>query len=744
MRNAFLYILWGVFLSFLGTPAIGQNALRGKVVEAGSGQGIPFTTLHWVGTNVGAYSDSAGNFSVALSPQTNRLVVSSVGFNSDTLSVADVRSPLTISLKPGITMQEVKVEETRSSAKLDYINPIQTQIITAKELQKAACCNLSESFETSPAVDVSYADALTGARQIQMLGLSGQYTLLTQENLPGPRGIFGNQGLGLIPGPWIQSIQLVKGAGSVANGYESVAGQINVELWKADSTTQPLFNFYANVMKRLEANGIYHHTIGKRLDATALVHVNQMQHSPDRNGDGFRDLPEGRQGNALLRFRYWLPKDWVAQLGVHWVEDKRVGGQTRFHGDLDPAGFHGFGMKSRMGQKTLSGKLGKVFAGAKYKSLGFLWSVGQSENNTSLGYNQYMGEEKSATFTAVYQSILGTTDHQYRVGAGGFWNEGDESLNQVQWGNRIEYQRTEWVPGAFAEYTGQWGPRVNAVLGFRADYHNLFGLLLTPRAHFRYEVTTDLTLRASAGKGRRLSSLLADNLSFLASNREWMSSPTSLKAYGFQPDAAWNTGASASQTFRIGRRRGTLTADYFYTWFQKQVVTDLETPGQIRLYPLEGQSFAHSFSVQWDQFLTRKIEMRLAYRWVDSRTQYQSAFLQKPFLANHRGFANLAWNAPKKWKLDATLQWTGNKRLPGSVEGNFPSASPDFFTLNAQISKAFSFGLELYAGVENATDYRQTSLIINPNDPHATGFDAGMIWGPIIGRMGYGGLRFSW
>ena len=315
---------------------------------------------------------------------------------------------------------------------------------------------------------------------------------------------------------------------------------------------------------------------------------------------------------------------------------------------------------------------------------------------------------------------------------------------QPQFNKSFAYQRTELVPGAFAEYTGQWGPRLNSVIGIRADYHNLFGLMVTPRAHFRFEATADLTFRASIGKGRRLTSLIADNLSFLASNRVWAPDPSTEKAYGFRPDEAWNTGASASQSFRINRRRGIITADYFYTWFQKQVVTDLETVGQINLYSLTGKSYAHSFSVQWDQFLTRKIEMRLAYRMVDSRSQFQSAFLQKPFLANHRGFANLSWNAPRKWKLDATLQWTGNKRLPGSVEGVLPVQSPDFVTLNGQISKTFPFGLELYLGIENATDFRQKELIISPSNTHAANFDAAMVWGPVIGRMVYGGFRWSW
>jgi hypothetical protein len=93
---------------------------------------------------------------------------------------------------------------------------------------------------------VSYNDAVTGSKQIQLLGLSGNYTQLTIENLPGPRGLATLLGLNSIAGPWIESIQLTKGVGSVANGFESIAGQINVELKKPETAEKLLANVYIN------------------------------------------------------------------------------------------------------------------------------------------------------------------------------------------------------------------------------------------------------------------------------------------------------------------------------------------------------------------------------------------------------------------------------------------------------------------------------------------------------------------
>ena len=134
------------------------------------------------------------------------------------------------------------------------VNPLQIQKISSKELQKAACCNLSESFETNATVDVSFTDAISGAKQIKMLGLDGIYTQITQENVPLIRGLSSAYGLTYVPGTWIESIQIIKGAGSVTNGFESFAGQINLEYFKPENADKIFWNFYTNSESKFENN----------------------------------------------------------------------------------------------------------------------------------------------------------------------------------------------------------------------------------------------------------------------------------------------------------------------------------------------------------------------------------------------------------------------------------------------------------------------------------------------------------
>ena len=65
-------------------------------------------------------------------------------------------------------LEEVTVGGVRSTQD-SKLSVGQVQKITVGELCRAACCNLSESFETNASVDVNSTDAATGAKQIKLL-----------------------------------------------------------------------------------------------------------------------------------------------------------------------------------------------------------------------------------------------------------------------------------------------------------------------------------------------------------------------------------------------------------------------------------------------------------------------------------------------------------------------------------------------------------------------------------------------
>lgn len=721
-------------------------------------------SVFWLGKTDGVLTDSSGYFSIEF-PRDDSLtkpllIIRHLGYEADTLKdFSQTKLRVILANSRSKRLNEVVIEE-RIPTSILLNSVLNTSQMSRKELTKAACCNLSESFETNPSVDVSYSDALSGAKQIQMLGLSGNYILMTQENLPGIRGLLSGYGFGFVPGPWIESIQVTKGQGSVVNGYESLSGQINLELKKPDWTPKKrekwFVNVYGNSMGRTEVNLNQTSQVLPGLTVSHLFHANQLQNQVDMNHDHFLDLPTGSQIQGMQRWAYENVNGIRAQVGVQFMNDSRVGGS--FHRDPNPDNNFEINLENRQFQAF--GKLGYIFPNQKYKSIGWMNSWTQSRSRNQYGQTNYAGDQRTGYSNLVYQSIIGSSNLTFKTGAGFRWDDYRESVSFFKGeANSGKWNRTEIVPGVFGELT--WTPRpwLSNVVGLRYDYHKLFGNWLTPRLHTKIDFNENSVLRISAGVGRRIANIFAENSALFASSRRWFlpNKTESGSLYGsanpdfssteggLKPEQALNFGVGWNHAFRLNNRKGSFNVDLYHTRFIQQTVVDLDQNSQSAFfYNLAGKSNSTAFQVQLEYEPIRRLDVRLAWKGQDVQQTINGQLLERPFVASQRFFVNLAYETKSKWSFDATLNWTGSKRLPSTRLNpenlQLASRSPDFFLLNGQISKAWK-NLELYAGIENAFDFRQKQLIVNPGQPNKPYFDASMVWGPVIGRMFYSGLR---
>ncbi|MCB0559543.1 MAG: TonB-dependent receptor [Lewinellaceae bacterium] len=704
---------------------------------------LPGASIRWLNTNEGASTNEEGRFEMPWNAQTDQVVISFIGFGSDTIQVKE-DFDLEIVLRTGALLSTVEVNYRRRTTETSFISSIKVQQIGEKELMKAACCNLSESFETNPSVDVSFTDAVTGARQIEMLGLSGPYVQITRENMPDVRGLSAIYGLTYTAGPWVESMQLNKGMGSVANGFESIAGQINVELRKPERGDRLYLNLYGNQMGRLEGNANLRQPINEHWDSGLLLHVKnqKMGRDIDRNDDGFMDMPESEQYIAVNRWKYHGDNGLEAQFGVKGAYIDDISGQHG--GGTEAHSGHGGHWGARITTRRLEGwfKMGKVFPEKPYASLGFQLSGTYHGQDAYFGLRSYDAEQSSAYANLIYQSNFGDTQHQFKTGASFQWDQYDERLAGAG------YTRNEWAPGGFLEYTYQPADQFTAVAGLRADYHNLFGAFLTPRLHLRYALAEAAVLRASAGRGQRTASIFAENIGALASARDIViKAGNPEKPYGLDAEVAWNYGLNFTQGFKAGKRHGELNLDAFYTTFVNQVVVDYDrNPRELNFYNLQGRSYSTSLQAQVDMELLTRWDIRLAYRFNDVRVSYADGALQKPLVARHRAFINMAYETTTAWKFDFTLNWQGAKRIPSTADNppafQRPAYSPDFLLANAQISKQWRERFEIYLGAENLFDFIQADPIIANEDPFGPYFDSSLAWGPVFGRNVYVGLRY--
>lgn len=720
------------------------SMVRGVVLEEddrGNFRPLPRASISWLGTGAGTLTDSTGVFKISVTPETDRLVISYTGYRPDTIAVQPA-TDLKIILASNQQLGEVTLNSKLRATYISSLSTIRTQVMTEKELFKAACCNLSESFETNPSVDVSYNDAVTGSKQIQLLGLSGNYTQLTVENLPGPRGLATALGLNSIPGPWVESIQLNKGVGSVVNGFESIAGQINIELKKPEKAEQLYANVYLNNMGKSDINLNLSRKFGKKWSTALLLHDDFLYNKVDFNKDGFRDLPTGNLFSVLNRWKFENGKGFMAQFGVKVMTDEKTGGETAFDPAKDQFTTNHYGLGIRTRRYEAFSKTGYVFPGKKYKSIGLQLMAFSHEQDSYFGTNTYLAAQQSLYANLIYQSIIGNTNHKFRTGLSWTADRYDETIRN------ITYKRTERVPGGFFEYTFTPNPKLGIVAGIRSDHNNLYGWFLTPRLHLRYEPVKGTSIRISAGRGQRTANIFAENNSVLVSARTIVMPALRTNAYGLNPEVAWNKGISVDQQFRLFNRSASLSMDFFRNDFRNQVVVDLEKAREVSFYNLSGHSYSNSLQLELHTIPLRNLEWRLAYRYFDVHSTYSGVALQKPFTSKHRAFMNLAYEI-KGWKLDYTLNLNGPKRIPSTRDNpgiyQRDNYSPSFWIMNAQVSKTVGkkHPVDLYLGGENLGNYFQRDVIISPDQPFGTYFDASLVWGPVSGRMIYAGLRYK-
>lgn len=744
-----------ILLVFLMLPALlfSQDNIEGMIMEANAENehiGLPGANVYWLNTSVGTVTNIDGMFSLSYKSEYKKLVISYVGFKTDTLTI---NAPKKVHhwLQPTDNLDAVTIKSRKQATAKSYMKATNTFTVSSDELLKAACCNLSESFETNPSIDVNFADAVTGTRQIKMLGLTSPYILIATENIPSIRGASQAFGLSFIPGTWVESIQITKGAGSVVNGYESIAGQINAELVKPSTDDKLFVNLYGASSERMELNTHINTKVSDKWTSGLYLHGNTHNKEHDVNNDGFLDMPKYNQINIMNRWQYTNPeKGFVSFINLKFLNDEKQTGQLNFNPETDKLTMNAWGSEIDTRRYEVSAKLGYVNPEIPYQSLGVQTAFSSHKQDSYFGLNQYNIKHNSVYSNAIYNSIISDSRHKIKTGVSYTYDHYDEFIDARNLAPK--YERTETSVGAFFEYNYDNLDKLNLTAGIRIDNHNLLGTFITPRLHARYTPWEKSALRASFGRGKRSANIFAENQQMFSTSRTFNIQSANGNIYGLDPEIAWNYGVSFLQGFNLFGRKADVIIDYYKTDFQNQVVVDYENPLEVNFYNLDGKSFANSFQTELNYNVFEDFDLRLAYKYYEVKTQYKSGELDKPLVPKHRLFANASYETRIKnetqghWKFDATYNWIGKQRFSSTasnpLEYQLPEYTPTLGTLNAQVTKVFSPKFEVYLGGENITNVRQSNPILGADAPFGPNFDTTFVYGPIFGSMYYAGLRF--
>ena len=755
MKRYILFIL-GAFL------CVGMQAQITGVVLDEHGEPLVGANVYWSGTGVGVATDLEGNFTLMPVKGTNRLVASFVGCHNDTIEVKN-REPLTIVLIDEAILDEVTITERKMGVIKSRTSAFDMQSIGAEELCRAACCNLSEAFETNASVDVAYADAATGAKQIRLLGLNGTYVQLLQENTPAVRGLAQTFGMEYIPGPWMSSVQVSKGTSSVINGYEAVSGQINVELLKPQTQNPLSLNLMFNSELMAEANieggwqiplkaDEHEHCHHESLYTGILAHYGGSYMAMDENKDGFADMPKVQNANLANRW-FYKHGDYTLIAFARGLYDRRRGGQNVHHSSITNP------YLINLNTWRVEGfvKNGYVYDDESGSSIALITSASYHNLDNSYGPRTWKASQLNAYLNGLWQRNWeggGLIDNDHRLSAGVSLNVDNyrEALSIVP----QALDRLEITPGLFAEYDYTYSDKLSLVAGVRADYSTRYGFFVTPRANVRYSPFEWWTVRASAGMGYRSPNAVADNAFILPSNRVLTLADT------IGQERAVNAGLSTTFYIPVGNKQLQLSAEYYYTHFLNSLIIDMDCdPHQVHIYNQTdipgGKSFAHCAQIEASMEVLRGWTWTAAFRWTDvEQTTFNSATnayeLRPKALTNRfKGVITTSYQTPgKTWQFDVTAQFNGISRMPdgfmayGDYLGGYGTPKPITWypQLMAQVTKFFRT-CSLYVGAENMTNFRQDTPIIGADDPYGANFDASMVCSPTTGWKVYVGFRYD-
>jgi len=716
-----------------------QEKVIGKVVFEDSGVSYPIggSSIYWQGTQSGTISNDNGEFEIQKIESTNNLVISYIGFKTQIIQIEnDQFYNVVLVYDDENELDDVTVTKRRNSVQRSYILPQNVVRISEQELLNAACCNLSESFETNPAIDVNHSDAITGTKQINMLGLKSPYILITEENVPMVRGASQTYGLGFTPGPWIESIQVTKGMGSVVNGFESIVGQINTELKKPLTDIPLLLNLFNSNNGRVELNTQLKSIVSEKISTSFFAHYNKRDQSNDKNSDGFLDKPLQSQFNLINRWQYTnAAKGLVSFFNIRVLDDLKKIGQVGHQDDTSK-----WGGRIKTNRFDTSFKLGYVNPNVPYQTIGFQLAYNIHDQDSYYGKNIYDINQKSLFSNFLYNSIITNTKNKIKVGI----NYSFDAYDEFVYGSEII--RTDKSFASFFEYSYDNMNNLNLVLGLRYDVHNNMGSFFTPRLHLRYVLNDNLSIKGSYGKGRKIANVFAENQQIFFTNRVIQNKSFSNYLYGINPELATNYGFSIDQKISFLGGQGNLIFDYYSTRFDNKVIIDFENFREFNFYnSIFGESVSNSSQLEF-MFSKNNWNLTAAYKLYDVKNFYKDGLKEKPLQPKNIIFFNYGIESnrvgKKFWKFNLTYNRLGKQRLMQNIRDKEIYVEPHY-SINSQITRVFSDKFEVYLGGENINNFKQDNPIIMASDPYSKDFDASIIHGPIFGATYYMGLRFK-
>lgn len=731
------------FVGLLFPLALFSQSIIGKVTNK-KNEPLVGASVFWANSTIGTSTGIKGEFELTIKNISTKLLIASyVGHRADTIDISD-QTFVVFELSESQTLSEVVIKGERDGVIISGKEPIKTEQITQNELGKAACCDLAGCFETQTTVQPQITNVITNSKELRILGLSGVYNQVLIDGFPMIIGLTYTYGISNIPGTLVDNIYVSKGANSVLQGFESISGQINVETKEPDKTDKLFLNAYINSFSEKHLNANYAFKNKKWSNLTAF-HTVQPANEFDRDNDNFLDLPKLTRYMVSNKLKYGNDKDWGwnGRLGLRFVNEQRIGGQTFFNENTDKGSSEVYGQSVNINQPEIWTKTGYRLNDQH----NFVLFASSFYQNQSSYFGTVKYDAGQTNFYVNLQYELNYSKNSLKTGFSFRHLNVDEDIaftdNALQRTYAGNYLRKENIAGVFAENTLKlFNDKLTWIAGVRVDNHNQFGTIITPRTLLKYDITPNTIVRTNIGTGWRTVNLFSENVNLLVSSRDIVFAEQLL------PEKALNTGVNFTQKFNAEKVTGFFSADYYRTDFQNQIFPDYDTdPTKAIIENFTGKSVSNTFQAEVYLNFWRQFEFKTGYSFLDVYRETDGQKVLLPFNPRTKVVTTLGYKPlSKKYHIDMNIHWYGEQRLPNTQNNPPEFQRPDFSENYILVNAQFTYNLkkfELYAGCENIFDFRQKRPIIGWQDPFGQYFDTSSVWGPTRGRELYIGFRFK-
>lgn len=733
---------------FLMNVGLSGQSVKGQLFDQDD-EPLVGATVRWQGEDSGTYTDKEGSFELPAQDEFREIVISYVGYETLTMMIAPNDGFLKLRMNEGAVFELVEVKARLSDNRVSTLSNHNIEHISSCELKKAACCNLSESFETNASISVGQSNSLIGMKEMEMLGLRGLYSQLQLENRPAFQGLAYPWALEFIPGPWIDGIQIAKGASTVLSGIEGLTGKINTELIKPFNAPTLFVNLFGSTTGRMEANVHLNTQLNENWSTGILMHTNRMQNEIDKTGNSFLDMPLKEHYSFLYRL-FYQSDDIFGQFNVFYVEDEIKSGQ------ISAVEENPYRINSDIGRWELFGKFGYSGFSNPSQSLGFIWNYTFHENNNYFGNRDHEGLQNSFYANALFKTEIANPAHEFFSGVTYSHDDFDEVMDAT------DYSRTDKKAGIFTEYSfnpaavledhethsdhshSSFWEKFGLSVGLRLDHHNRYDWLFTPTITTKYNLNEQTVFRLNMGRSYRTPNVITDNLALMTSNRKFILEEEP------EIEEGWNLGFNFTREFKVVGKEAAVFFDAYHSFFNNQIVADRDADvREIRVYNLKGESYANSILAAAQMAWNDNLASKIGVKYNDVHITMNHGLERAPMIPRWNFLKAVDWESDnEKWMVNLSWQWKKPGRLPhlhgvpSDVLESFSTGPSAFSIFNFQLTKRFEW-IEFYGGVENITDKTMDNPILASDDPFGDYFDASLAYMPTIGRRAYLGLRWN-